>query len=127
MGNPRKPLELRQLHGTAKDHPGRQNRDAPGPNGGIGPAPVYLSAYEAAIWDELVGQMHARVMGQADRLAFELAVRITAEMRLGFGDMPTPRLALLSSLLSRFGMTPVDRTKLIVPKSEKSENPFGSL
>jgi len=35
-------------------------------------------------------------------------------------------LARMDSIMSRYGMTPSDRTKIIVPKSEK-KNPFEAL
>lgn len=126
MPNPRKPRELRELHGTEKDHPGRQNLDAPRPNGGIGPAPAHLNVLEREIWDEIVGHMHAGVMGQAERVAFEQIVRLTYEMRVNFAEMPTSRVQALTSLLSKFGMTPTDRAKIVVPKGEK-KNGFAAL
>lgn len=126
MANPRKPQALREIQGTAKDHPNRQNPDQPEPTRGIGPPNQMLTEYEREIWDEVVGMSYAGVLGEADRIALELMCRLIAEMRLDFIEMTAAKLTQLSNLLGRFGMTPSDRTKIAVPKTKKS-NPFEGM
>lgn len=126
MSRNRTPEALREVRGMDKKNPSRRAPDQPEPNGGIGPAPAHLNVLEQEIWDEIVGHMHAGVMGQAERVAFEQIVRLTYEMRVNFAEMPTSRVQALTSLLSKFGMTPTDRAKIVVPKGEK-KNGFAAL
>lgn len=123
MGVPKKPTALRELHGTADRNKQRNNPNEPVPTRGIGPAPEHLPAAMHAIWDEVVGAMYAGVLGEADRLALEAMVRLVYLMRTDFDEMTAAQLNQLTGLLARFGMTPADRTKIVVPKGEK-KNPF---
>ena len=128
MGAPKKPMALRELHGTANRNKQRNNDDAPVPTNGIGPAirPMSgsnLNEQEQAIWDEIVSISYAGVMGEADRIALEMMCRLVHEMRTDFTEMTAAKITQLSQLLGRFGMTPSDRTKIVVPKTAK-KNPF---
>ena len=126
MGAPKKPMELRELHGTAHRNKQRNNDSAPIKTRGIGEPPDYLSEDQKKIWDEVVSNMYAGVLGEGDKMAFEMLVRLIHEMRTNFSEMPGAKLSQLNSLLSKFGMTPSDRTKIVVPK-EKKKNPFESV
>jgi hypothetical protein len=126
MGAPRKPTALKSLQGTDKQHPARINRNEPTPARGIGPANTSLTEYEAAIWDEVVGISYRGVLGEADRIALEMMCRLIAEMRLNFEEMTAAKITQLSQLLGRFGMTPSDRTKIVIPK-EQNVNPFDGM
>lgn len=126
MPMPRKPQALREIQGTANDHPDRQNKNQPTPARGIGPANAALTEYEAAIWDEVVGISYRGVLGEADRIALEMMCRLIAEMRLNFEEMTAAKITQLSQLLGRFGMTPSDRTKIVIPK-EQNVNPFDGM
>jgi len=126
MPQPRKPTALRKLQGTIDDHPGRQNKNQPEPERGIGPPPSHLDDTHQNVWDEIVSNMYAGVLGEADRMALETLTRLVVEMRTNFEEMTAAKLSQLSTLLGRFGMTPSDRTKIVVPKQEKT-NPFESL
>lgn len=122
MPMPRKPQALREIHGTANDHPGRQNKEQPIPERGIGPAHTSLTEYEQQVWDEVVGIQYAGVLGEADRVALEMMCRLIAEMRLNFEEMTAAKITQLSQLLGRFGMTPSDRTKIVIPKGQKKND-----
>ena len=126
MPQPRKPKALRELQGTIKDHPGRQNQNQPEPTRGIGPANSNLNEYEREIWDEVVGISYRGVLGEADRIALEMMCRLIAEMRLNFEEMTAAKITQLSTLLGRFGMTPSDRTKISIPQ-EKNKNAFEGM
>ena len=126
MPNIRKPTAIKKILGTDKDHKSRQNQNEPVPVRGIGPNHSSLNEYEAAIWDEVVGISYAGVLGEADRIALEMMCRLIAEMRLDFEEMTAAKITQLSQLLGRFGMTPSDRTKIVIPKSEK-QNPFEEM
>ena len=126
MGAPRKPTALKQVQGTDKRNKTRMNPDEPSPVRGIGPAHKTLTEYEKEIWDEIVGISYKGVLGEADRLALEMMCRLVAEMRLDFVEMTAAKITQLSNLIGRFGMTPSDRTKIVVPK-EQNKNPFDGM
>ena len=126
MGARKKPMELRELHGTSHRNKQRNNNNAPIKTGGIGSPPSHLLPEQVKIWDEVVSNMYAEVLGEGDKMAFEMLVRLIHEMRTNFSDMPGAKLSQLNSLLSKFGMTPSDRTKIVVPKKDK-KNPFEGI
>lgn len=127
MGAPKKPTALKEVHGTADRNKQRQNPDEPVPENGIGPAPDHLTEGERAIWDEVVSHMYAGVLGEADRMGLEVMVKLIHLMRTDFEGMTGAQLARLNGLLSQFGMTPADRTKISVPKDKDKGNPFEGM
>lgn len=126
MGAPRKPSVLKAIQGTDKQHPARVNKSEPTPTRGIGPAHDSLTEYEADVWDEIVGISYRGVLGEADRIALEMMCRLTAEMRLDYTEFSAAKLTQLSQLCGRFGMTPSDRTKIVIPK-EQNVNAFEGM
>ena len=126
MGAPRKPTALKQVQGTDKRNKTRMNLNEPTPVRGIGPAHKLLTEYEQEVWDEIVGISYRGVLGEADRIALEMMCRLVAEMRLNYGEFTAAKLTQLSQLLGRFGMTPSDRTKIVIPKKE-NQNPFEGM
>ena len=126
MGAPKKPSALKAVQGTDKKNKDRMNPSEPVPVRGIGPNHSSLTEYESAIWDEVVGISYAGVLGEADRIALEMMCRLIAEMRLDFEEMTAAKITQLSQLLGRFGMTPSDRTKIVIPKKDNA-NPFGDM
>jgi phage terminase small subunit len=133
MPMPRKPLALKELHGTAKDHPSRNNQQQPVVVRGIGPAPEYFDEATSATWDYLVSVMFVGVLSESDRPSFEMMAKLFHRFRYGSYDddsvlpaLAVGELARLDSLFSRYGMTPSDRTRLVIPKTEK-KNSFEAL
>ena len=126
MGAPKKPSALKAIQGTDQHNKERLNPDEPVPVRGIGPAHKILSEYEREIWDEIVGISYKGVLGEADRLPLEMMCRLTAEMRLDYSEFSAAKMTQLSQLCGRFGMTPSDRTKIVIPKS-KNANAFEGM
>lgn len=126
MGAPKKPSALKVLQGTDQRNKTRMNPNEPVPVRGIGPGHNSLNEYELEIWDEVVGISYRGVLGEADRIALEMMCRLIAEMRLDFAEMTAAKITQLSQLLGRFGMTPSDRTKIVIPK-EQNANPFEGM
>jgi hypothetical protein len=133
MPNPRKPQALRELQGTAKDHPDRQNQDQPKVTRGIGPAPEHFTELQSDTWDYLVSVMFAGVLSISDRPTMEMMTVLFYRFRYGTYDEDTAcpplggvELSRLDSLFSRYGMTPSDRTKIVVPK-QPDKNPFEGM
>ncbi|WP_370212562.1 hypothetical protein [Alloalcanivorax venustensis] len=126
MPTPRKPITLRKIQGTAHRNKHRQNADQPIPDCQLAGPPGHLTERQQEIWQELTGIMYRGVLGRADGVAMELLCRMVEEMRHDFDNMNAAKLTQLSSLLGRFGMTPSDRTKVVVPKAPQA-NPFEGL
>jgi hypothetical protein len=133
MANPRKPQALREVQGTAKDHPGRQNLDQPKVIKGIGPAPEHFTELQSDVWDYLVSVMYAGVLAESDRPTLEMMSMLFYRFRHGTYEEDTVcpvlngvELSRLDSLMGRYGMTPSDRTKIIVPK-QPDKNPFEGM
>lgn len=77
--------------------------------------------------------MFPGVMGMSDRPTMEIMARLFCRFRYGDYEKDSPLPALngaelsrLDSLLGRYGMTPSDRSKIVLPKGEK-QNPFEAL
>ena len=133
MARPTKPTALKELNGSAKHDPQRINKDEPKPKKGIGPAPDHFNELQSKTWDYLVSVMFPGVLGDSDRPTMELMAVLFYRFRYGSyeDDALVPALAVgelarLDSLMGRYGMTPSDRTKIIVPKAE-AKNPFEAL
>lgn len=133
MGAPKKPAALRELHGTAKRNKHRDNQSQPEVTRGIGPAPDHFTDDQRKVWDYLVSIMFAGVLSESDRPTMELLAILFWRFRKGeYGDdAEVPALAvgemtLMNNIMAKYGMTPSDRTKIVVP-SAKPKNPFGNL
>jgi len=126
MGRPAKPTALKLANGSARHDPGRVNHDEPVVTRGIGPAPERLTAEQRETWDEIVRICFAGVLGESDRIALEMIVVLLVEFRNGFADMNAAKMKLLESLMGRFGLTPSDRTKIVVRKAP-TKNAFADL
>lgn len=125
MGARTQPTAIKEARGSFKNHPERRPDGEMQPLEGIGPAPATL-VVEFEIWDELVEMMPAGVLGNTDRVALETLCKLVFKMRHDFDRMTAAQLGKLESLLSRFGMTPSDRTKIVMPKG-KPKNSFEGM
>lgn len=133
MARHKKPALLKELNGSAAHDPGRVNQNAPVPARGIGPAPDHFCEARVELWDYLVRIMHPGVLGEPDRLTFELMVELYYRHRFGDREKDSVLPVLnggemnqLISLAARFGMTPADRQKISMPEGKK-KNAFGDL
>lgn len=133
MGAHKKPQALRELNGTADRNKHRDNQDQPLVTRGIGPAPEHFAELQSDIWDYLVGVMYAGVLSISDRPTMEMMSVLFYRFRHGDYEensvcpaLSGVELSRLDSLMGRYGMTPSDRTKIVVPKQEKS-NPFSEM
>src|SRR4051812_9883515 len=112
MGRPRTPSAVLELTGSFKKHPDRKKARAQEPvaSGPIGTPPARFDAELTEIWYEMVDLIPPGVLAKSDRLAVEIACRLTRKV---FHDgINGAELSTLNSLLARFGMTPADRSKV---------------
>jgi len=118
----RKPTAVLEATGAFKHDPSRARPNEPNSGRGIGPAPGHLTEAEGEAWDEIVSNCARGVFQSSDRPVVEaLAVELCA-WRADRAKFGTKRLTLLVGLLARCGMTPSDRSRVTVAKSEV-ENP----
>jgi hypothetical protein len=128
MGVHRKPTIVHELSGAFKKNPdrGRARANEPQPKAGIGPAPGHLSEVEQRCWDEIVGIAPNGVLYDSDRISLEITAVLLAKFREERTDMKAALIARLEGLLARFGLSPADRSKVMVPDSA-AKNPFGRI
>lgn len=125
MGQHKKPTALKVLHGTDHRNKQRQNPDEPEANGLPDPSPT-MSAGELACWNEIIGLVWDGVLSRSDSLALEIMARLLFEYRTNPADFQATKLKQLESFLARFGMTPADRTKIVLPRKAPS-NPYEDM
>ena len=121
MPTPRKPDNVLDISGARKRNKKRYaNRGAHATDSrAIGRAPAHLDANQKAAWRELVNSAAPGVLKKSDRLSIEVAARVLAEIRNG--ETQAAKVALLTSILHKCGMTPQGRNHVEVetPKPEK--------
>lgn len=125
MARPRTPTAILETRGAFKKNPQRRRPEEPKVGTGLGEPPADLTALERAAWEQIARECAKGVLTGADRIAVEIASRLLARFREE-GDLPGAKLAQLSSLLGRFGMTPADRSKVHVEKKQP-ENEFAEF
>lgn len=125
MGRPRKPTNILKLNGAFKHDParGKARENEPVPTGGIGSCPDHISEL-TPIWDEVVDIVPPGVLSNCDRIIMEMICRSIHQLRTD--TISDGRFSRLAAMLGKIGLTPSDRSKIIVPK-QYSTNPFDQL
>lgn len=118
---------IAELTGARAKNPGRYRNEAPAAEGELGDPPPHLSAGAAAVWREIASTAPAGVLATADRVAVELAANLVSEYREAPREFLASRIAQMTGLLARLGMTPIDRQRLTVAPAKPEENPFDSF
>jgi phage terminase small subunit len=122
MPQPRKPSNVLKMSGAFDKNPdrGRARANEPVPAGELGGPPKHLSPAAKKIWLELAKQLPAGVAADCDRLSFELIVTLMSRFR--DGSIRGFELTAMNSLLSRFGLTPADRSRISVTPAKPSDH-----
>ena len=118
---------IAELTGARRANPQRYRDVAPVAEGELGDPPEHLSAGAAAVWREIASTAPAGVLATADRVAVELAANLVAEYREAPREFLASRIAQMTGLLARLGMTPIDRQRLAVKPAAPAENPFNEF
>ncbi|AEA59586.1 phage terminase, small subunit, putative [Burkholderia gladioli BSR3] len=130
MSRPRTPTNVLDLRGSYKKDPQRRAARAnePPSTGELGEPPGRLSELEREAWFEFVDECPPGVLLREHRGLVEQAARLMAEMWTLGAAFPTSRGTLLFQIRRSCGMTPVERSKVGVPKKpELNNNPFSKL
>lgn len=129
-GRPRRPTAILQLTGEAAKRPERMRKRAnePKPERPLGACPKRFGARQrevAAAWKFIAGCCPDGVLTEMDRPVVMQASALMAEFWAAPLEFPAAKHARLESVLSKLGMTPVDRSKVVVAKPETATaNPF---
>jgi phage terminase small subunit len=118
----KKSLTLLKLSGGLKAHPGRYagRKDAVACPDGIGDPPAHISIARKNIWAELIAQLPEGHLQSADRFLLEITTGLMAKLRNRRTPIGKGELSLLLNALSKLGLTPVDRQRVIIPVKPKA-------
>ena len=113
----KKSLTLLKLSGGLKNHPGRYagRTDLASCPDGIGEAPAHISIARKNIWAELINQLPVGHLQSADRFLLEVVTGLMSRQRNRRTLITKGELSLLLNALSKLGLTPVDRSRVIIP------------
>lgn len=139
MGRPRKPTAQLELVGAFKKNPQRARESEPVCGEEVGEAPDRLSKTQQEAWDYIVHSCVPGVLTKMDRVYLELcsialayvwgwnAARQGRESEFEAKDIALNSVSLkdVGAMLGKLGMTPSERSKVVVPKKEKA-NPFAA-
>lgn len=127
MARPRKPTAVLELKGAFNKDPQRQRDAEPVPTDDIGDPPGHFDVMQCKTWQEIVSIAPPGVLFNSDRLALEMFVCLLVEFRGNPNGFHQAKLGRLESLCGKFGMTPSDRSKIIVKKREPEKKGFAAL
>ena len=114
MARPRTATALLEASGAFAKHPGRERPYEPVTGLGIGPAPKHMTKVQSLIWDEIVSNCAPGVYQSSDRLMMEGLAVLVSEFRAGPSGFSAAKYQQLLTILSRCGMTPSDRSRVMV-------------
>ena len=122
MSARRKSLATLQLLGSTKAHPGRYagRTDLASCPDGIGDPPSHISIARKNIWAELIAFVPAEHLQSADRFLLEVVTGLMAKQRNRRCLISKGEISLLLNALSKLGLTPVDRNRVIIPVKPKA-------
>jgi phage terminase small subunit len=113
----KKSLTLLKLSGGLKNHPGRYagRTDLASCPDGIGEAPAHISIARKHIWAEVINQLPEGHLQSADRFLLEIVTHLMSRQRNRRTLITKGEVSLLINALSKLGLTPVDRSRVIIP------------
>lgn len=125
MARPRIPTKILEMRGSFKKDPQRQTARANEPTDLPLPGDPHstLTDDQKKAWAYILERCPAGVLRQSDEIALEACARLYAEMRVGTIDRTGTKQ--LMDILSKFGMTPSDRSRVSAgdkPKVNKFAN-----
>jgi P27 family predicted phage terminase small subunit len=150
LGRYKKPAEQKKIEGTFERRDDHRTIVVNTPEG-VPLPPAHLNAASKSAWAYIAGQLHEMgIMTSADGMLVEImcityARMIQAQETLDMRGSSTylymgkvlvyPEVAIvaecskmLNQMMTKVGMSPLDRTRLTVPRRDEEEvNPFGDL
>ncbi len=126
MPRPRKPTKLLTIQGGLRATRHRDRVNEPVVIEPLGGPPEGWRIEAKLMWAELANYVPAGVATKADRLMFEVLLRLVAKMREGPEAMTPALAAQIRTACAVFGMTPADRSRVSAPRLLE-ENPFAKF
>ncbi|MGE0803713.1 MAG: hypothetical protein AB7G13_22390 [Lautropia sp.] len=81
----------------------------------LGDPPEWLPDRVRIAWQEIAAAVAPGVLQRSDRLAVELLATLLTEFRADPVAFGSRKYTVLQTLLTRCGMTPADRARIVVP------------
>src|ERR1039457_3832284 len=81
----------------------------------LGEPPSQISTARKNIWAELIAQLPEGHLQSADRFLLEIVTHLMSRQRNRRTLITKGELSLLINALSKLGLTPVDRSRVIIP------------
>jgi hypothetical protein len=124
----RTPTEVLQINGSGKKHPERvaARKRAPKTARPIGAPPKRLTDDEKELWIEVVDEHPPGVLKATDRQALEVLSILFAKFRRR-EQLTGAELSKILNCLSLLGMTPVDRSRVILADEAQEQTAFGEF
>jgi hypothetical protein len=91
----------------------------------LGNAPKIFTNEQQRVWREFAKMVPAGVATYADRGAVEIVVAAMTKLRAGTAK--SMDMQQLSAVLSRFGLTPADRSRVVATLTPKEESEWAEL
>jgi len=127
MPRPRKPTKVLEMQGAYKANPQRKKErvNEPKPDTDIGNPPRGFTAAQKKIWQEMIDITPDGVITRMDRFILEVVSVMLCRFREAYTGRGKPlqssEYGILMRALTSLGMTPADRSKVLVPP-EKTED-----
>jgi hypothetical protein len=127
MGLNRTPTAILEARGSFINHKNRKEARAGEPvvTKKLGSPPKTFTDEQKKLWHEFTKIVPAGVATYADRWAVEVVVCAMAKFRAG--TITGGERSQLTSLLSRFGLTPADRSRVVATLVPKEESEWAEL
>jgi hypothetical protein len=127
MGLNRTPTAILEARGSFISHKNRRDARAGEPvvTKRLGSPPKTFTDEHKKLWREFAKIVPPGVATYADRWAVEIVVWTMAKFRAG--TITGAETSQLTSLLSRFGLTPADRSRVVATLASKEESEWAEL
>ena len=127
MGLNRTPTAILEARGSFINHKNRKDARAGEPvvTKKLGGPPKSCTDEQKKLWREFAKIVPVGVASYADRWAVEIVVCAMAKFRAG--TITAGERSQLTSLLSRFGLTPADRSRVVATLAPKPDDEWSDL
>jgi hypothetical protein len=127
MGRNRTPTAILESRGSFINHQNRKEARAGEPvvTKRLGSPPKSFTDEQKQTWREFAKMVPAGVATYADRWAVEIVVCAMAKFRSG--TIAGAERAQLTSLLSKFGLTPADRSRVVATLAPQPDDEWSDL
>ncbi len=127
MGSNRTPTVILERRGAFISHKNRKEARAGEPvvTKRLGTPPKTFTDEQKKLWREFARVVPAGVETYADRWAVEIVVCAMAKFRAN--SISGAETGQLTSLLSRFGLTPADRSRVVATLAPKPDDEWSDL